>query len=141
MLIPILYWLLTLLCCGYAFAYGGKDGRWAAYLIVAATLLTVPAMLYGHSWRHTELAILFVDAVLLVGLYGLMVGSRRYWPVWLTGFHLVAVASHISTMMAPTFTPEIYRALAGIWAIPLLLSLLLGVALDRRAARRLIPSG
>jgi hypothetical protein len=66
--------------------------------------------------------------------------SRRYWPIWMTGFHLVAVASHISTLIAPGFTPEIYRALAGVWAIPILLSLLLGVELDRRAERMPIRS-
>jgi hypothetical protein len=135
MIIGILFWLLTLLCCSYAFVFGGRDGRWGAFLLMAATLLTIPALLLGNAWRHTELAILAVDIALLVGLYSLMLFSRRYWPIWMTGFHLVAVVSHLSTMLAPSFTPEIYRALASVWSIPLTLSLLLGVELDRRAER------
>ena len=140
MIIGILYWLLTLLCCSYAFAFGGRDGRWAALVVVAATLLTMPAETVGHAWRNTELAILAVDTGLLAALYALVLSSRRYWPIWMAGFHLVAVVSHLSTMLAPTFTPELYRALAGVWGIPMLLSLLLGVELDRRAERRPVRS-
>ena len=137
MIIGILFWLLTILCCTYAIAFGGRDGRWAAGLLIAASLLTIPAA-DMEAWGNTELVVLAVDTALLVGLYSLMLFSRRYWPIWMTGFHLVAVVSHLSTLLAPDFTPEIYRALASVWAIPVTLSLLLGVELDRRATSRLV---
>ena len=138
MIIVVLFWLLALLCCGYAVIFGGKDGRWAAFLILAASLLTIPADGFGRAWGHTELGVLAVDAALLAGLYSLMLVSRRYWPIWMTGFHLIAVVTHLSTFLAPGSTPQIYRALESVWAIPVLLTLLLGVELDRRATSRLV---
>jgi hypothetical protein len=134
MLIALLFWLLVLISCGHATIFGGKDGRWAAALIIAASVLTIIAARMGGNWGDLELARMVVDLGLLLGLYVLMVISRRYWPIWMTGFHLIAVITHLSIMIAPGFTPQIYRALQSFWAIPVLLALLLGVELDRRAA-------
>jgi hypothetical protein len=80
-----------------------------------------------------EVAILAVDVGLLLGLYVLVLASRRGWPIWMTGFHLVAVVTHLGTVLVPDFTPRIYRALESVWAIPVLLVLIIGVELDRRS--------
>lgn len=104
-----------------------------------ASLLTVPATLLGEAWQRPELAILAVDTLLLTGLYWLTLTSRRYFPIWMTGFHLVAVATHLGADLAPDFTPRLYRALAGLWAIPVTISLALGIFLDQRAAVRPRP--
>ena len=136
MTVAVLFWLLTLLGCGFAATYGGKDGRWAVFLIISATLLTIPAMLFGRQWHSTEFAIFLVDLLLLANLYGLCLRSERYFPIWMTGFHLVAVTTHLSTLIAPEFTPRIYRALGSVWAIPMTLSMIVGIALDRAASRR-----
>jgi hypothetical protein len=133
MLIGLLFWLLAVTSCIYAIVFGGKDGRLAALLIIAASVLTVPAAHMGRAWGELETARLMVDLGLLLGLYVLMLSSRRYWPIWMTGFHLIAVATHVSVMIAPGFTPQIYRALQSFWAIPVLLSFMIGVELDRRA--------
>jgi len=135
-MIGLLFWLLVALSCGHAVIFGGRDGRLAVALIMLASLLTIPATRMGRSWGETELAVLAVDLALLAGLYALMLRSRRYWPVWMAGFHLIAVVTHLSTMLVPAFAPRIYRSLESFWAIPVLLSMLLGVELDRRAARR-----
>lgn len=82
------------------------------------------------------MVVLAVDLFLLAGLYALMLASRRYWPIWIVGFHLVAVITHLSTVVAPSFTPGVYQAMEAFWAIPVLLSMLIGVELDRRAAWR-----
>jgi hypothetical protein len=136
MIVAALFWVLTLLGCGFAAAFGGRDGRWAVFLIIAATLLTIPAMLLGKAWRQTEVGILMVDLLLLASLYALCLRSDRYFPVWMTGFHLVAVTTHVSTLLAPEFTPRVYRALESVWAIPMTLSMIVGIALDRRAGLR-----
>lgn len=136
MLIGILYWSLTILCCGYAIVSGGRDGRWAGFMFLITSALTFPAELLGKAWGETEFLVLGVDALFLVGLYALMLRSRRYWPIWMVGFHLVAVVTHLSTMLTPEFTPRIYRAMGSFWAIPILLALIIGVDLDRRAGLR-----
>lgn len=128
--------MLTLLCCGHAVLFGGRDGRWAAFAFLVAVGLTIPAGRLGKAWGETELLVLGADLILLASLYALMLASRRYWPIWMVGFHLIAVVTHLSTMLTPNFTPQVYRAMESFWAIPLLLSLLIGVELDRRAALR-----
>lgn len=132
----MLFWLLALLCCAHAICFGGRDGRWAAFFILVASAMTIPASQVDKAWGETELARLAVDVGLLAGFYALMLASRRYWPIWMVGFHLVAVVTHLSTLIAPDFTPRLYRAMGAFWAIPVLLSLLIGVELDRRAAWR-----
>jgi drug/metabolite transporter superfamily protein YnfA len=134
--ILILFWAMTLASCGYAAAAGGEDGRWAALLILSASLLSIPAILLGRSWMRTEVAVLAVDVLLLAGLYWLSLRSRRFFPIWMTGFHLVAVTTHISTLLAPEFTPRIYRAMGTLWAVPMAVSMVLGIVLDRRRGLR-----
>lgn len=133
-MIGALFWLLTLFGCGYAAAAGGKDGRWAAGLIIAASLLTIPATRLGQDWAKTEYLILAVDLALLIGLYALAMVSRSLFPIWMTGFHLIAVLTHVSTLLAPGFAPPIYRALGSLWAIPMMLAMMRGIHLDRRSA-------
>jgi hypothetical protein len=134
-MIGLFFWMLTLAGCGYAAMLGGREGRWAACLIISASLLTIPATRLGAHWARSELGVMSVDAALLVGLYVLSLRSRRYFPIWMAGFHLVAVGTHLGTLIAPDFTPRIYRALASLWAVPMTVCMVLGVALDRGLTR------
>jgi hypothetical protein len=90
-------------------------------------------MFMAAAYAETESIIFAADLLLLAGLYVLMLRSRRYWPIWMTGFHTIAVVTHLGTLLAPSFAPLIYWAMGSFWAIPVLLSLLIGVELDRRA--------
>ena len=133
MIVGLLFWALASSCCGYAVVAGGRDGRRAVALILCATLLSIPAQRFGHHWGRTELLLLSVDLGLLAGLYALMLRSERYWPIWMVGFHLIAVTTHISTVIAPDVTPRLYRAMESVWAIPVLVSMFAGIVMDRRA--------
>lgn len=135
----LLFWLLALLSSAYGSIFGGRDGRWAAVLILLASLLTILAAHLDGHWAKVEVARLLVDCALLVALYALALGSRRYWPIWMTGFHLIAVLTHLSVLLVPSYVPAIYRAFQSFWAIPVLLSFLIGVMLDRRAQAAFDP--
>lgn len=139
-MIGTLFWMLTLGGCGYAAAAGGRDGRWASILIISASLLTIPATRLGAHWARSEHGILAVDLALLLGLYALALSSRRYFPIWMAGFHLIAVTTHLSALVAPDFTPRIYRAMASLWAVPMTISMVVGIALDRRSGIREPPA-
>lgn len=140
-MIMLLFWSLTLMGCGYAALAGGRDGRVAAGLIIAASLLTIPATRLGHAWASTELLILGVDLALLAGLYTLTLRSRSFFPIWMVGFHLIAVTTHLSTIVAPDFTPRIYRGLVTLWAVPMTLAMVWGIHLDRRGAKPPLSPG
>ena len=134
-MIGLLFWLLTAVACGYAAALGGRDGRWAACLIILASLLTIPAALIGDRYGRFELDVFVVDVSLLAGLYVLALASRRWWPLWMTAFHLVAVASHLSATVASGFVADAYFAAASFWAVPMSIAMITGVTLDHRTAR------
>lgn len=133
MLIGMTFWILTLASCSYAWWRGGPDGRLAAAMIVAASVLSYPAGEIGAHYHRTEDAILAVDIALLVGLYALSLRSRRFFILWMTGFHLVAVVSHFSTLLLPDVAANIYRALSSFWALPIALVMFFGVRADWRA--------
>ncbi|WP_419807693.1 hypothetical protein [Sphingomonas sp.] len=120
-----------LLCCGA----GGRDGQWAVFLL-AASLLTIPATWFGQHWARTGVGVSAVDLGLLLGLYALALRSRRFFPIWMAGFHLIAVTTHLSTVLEPEITPRLYRAMESLWAIPITLAMVFGIALDRRAGIR-----
>ena len=84
------------------------------------------------DWHHTHYATLAVDVALLVALLAVVLRSDRWFPVWFTGFHLVAVLSHLASIAAPGFAPKVYFLLQGFWSVPMLVTLALGVALDHR---------
>ena len=132
MLIGLLFWTLTLIGCGYAAAAGGKDGRCAVILLLLASVLTIPAARLGHAWARTEIGVMSVDVLLLLGLYALMLRSQRYFPIWMVGFQLASVVTHLSTVLAPDFAPRVYRGLESVWALPITISLVVGIYLDRR---------
>lgn len=133
MIIAISFWILTLTSCCYAWLWGGRAGRLAASMIVAASALSFPAVYFGEAYYRTEDAILAVDLALLIGLYVLSLRSERYFVLWMTGFHLVAVISHFSTLLLPDVAAQIYRALSSFWALPTALVMFFGVRADRRA--------
>lgn len=127
------FWLLTILCCGYAAVFGGRDARWASALFLAAALLSIPAMHMDTSWHHTQVPVMVIDTIHVMAMYVLTLRARTYWPIWMTGFLLITILTHIATMIAPTHIPRLYEAMATVWVVPALLSMLIGVTLDRRA--------
>ncbi|MHA6717876.1 hypothetical protein ACX40Y_00355 [Sphingomonas sp. RS6] len=102
-------------------------------MIVAAAILTIPASRIGAHFGRAEPAVFAVDLCLLAGLYLLSLVSRRWWPIWATGFHSLAVLSHMSAGLVSGFVADVYFAAASCWAIPTLVSIVAGIWLDRRA--------
>lgn len=132
----LLFWALTLTCCAFAAAYGGRAGRAIAALYILACAATVGAWFLERDWTRTHVATFAVDALLLVALLRVALASDRWFPIWFTGFHLVAVVSHLASYIAPGFLLEIYFLLQAFWSIPMLLALVIGVALDRQGGVR-----
>ncbi|MCA1748597.1 MAG: hypothetical protein ABR601_07250 [Parasphingopyxis sp.] len=108
-----------------------------AALIVIAVILTVPAQNMQQDWgAGMNVPVFLVDLALMIGLYLLAMHSRRYWPLWVAGFHLITMTTHLATLAAPTYAVKVYFGLATFWAVPELLIIAFGVELDRRAGIR-----
>ncbi|WP_447726027.1 hypothetical protein [Sphingomonas koreensis] len=133
MLVALSFWALTLLCCSFAALFGGKSGRAIAIIYVGAVAATALATRDPQAWADPHLPALAVDLALLGALIWVVLHSNRWFPLWFTGFHLVAVVSHLASALAPGFAPKLYFLLQSLWSVPMLLTLVIGITLDRQA--------
>lgn len=133
MLVALSFWILTLLCCGFATLFGGRSARAIAIIYIVAVAATALATRDPKAWADPHVPALAVDLTLLAGLLWVALRSDRWFPLWFTGFHLVAVASHLASILAPGFAPKLYFLLQSMWSVPMLLTLVIGITLDRQA--------
>lgn len=138
-MVTYLFWAMAVLSCGYAATFGGRDGRAAALLFAGATLLTLFAQSLDTAWQGTQWPVMIVDCLYLAGIYWLALQSSHFWPIWMTGFHLVTVVTHLSTLLGSAYVPKIYAAMSTFWVIPILGSMVVGIMLDRRPLERAAP--
>lgn len=134
-MLALAFILFAAMCCLYAALMGGRDGKIAAGLLVGATLLTIPADELNHHWIGTQYGVMAVDTLLAAALFIFALSSRRWWPVWMAGFSLVSVSAHLASMITSTLTFKLYAATATFWALPILLVMVGGIWLDRRARK------
>ncbi|MBB4101477.1 hypothetical protein [Sphingomonas kyeonggiensis] len=132
-MIALSFWALTLLCCAIAARYGGRHGIRIAIVYLLGCLATVPAAFLDRDWHHTALATFAVDAVVLMALWWVALKADRWFPLWVAGFHVVTVTSHIASLFVPGYMFEFYFVLQGFWSVPMLLVMAGGALLDRRA--------
>ncbi len=104
----------------YALVYGGRPERVGAVAMWSATYLSVPTSSFSSG---PELGILFVDLALLAVLLVILVRSDRYWPIWATGFHLIAVLTHLAKAIDPKILPVAYANYLVLWSYPVLATL------------------
>tara|TARA_R110001606_G_scaffold10898_3_gene47042 strand:+ start:2559 stop:2852 length:294 start_codon:yes stop_codon:yes gene_type:complete len=80
----------------------------------------------GTPWTGLEAEIFAIDVVALIALIWLTLKSDRFWPIWATAFHLLAVTIHAAMMVAPQITPWAFATGSVFWAYPMLLALAIG---------------
>lgn len=122
----LIYLFALLIACGYAAARGGKPERIGAAIMLIGSLLTAPAGAINPQWLDTQYAIFAIDVAVLAAFLALALLSDRFWPLWVTGFHLVAVMIHLLTLTKAPFLPYAYALAQGFWAYPMLLALAIG---------------
>ncbi|MDV3455798.1 hypothetical protein RZN05_02290 [Sphingomonas sp. HF-S4] len=103
----------------------------AAALLATATTTLVPD---GNSWLAPNLWVLAIDTLLLTALIAIALRSDRWFPIWSAGLQLVGVTVHLGSILAPGYARDVYFLLQALWAVPVLMALVIGVVLDRRAS-------
>lgn len=100
---------------------GGDDERLAAGAYLMNWAIT--RVVYRAGTEQTQWAVLAVDLALLGVLVWLALRSRRYWPLFAAGFHLLAVVTHLARAADPRvsgwayITAEIFWSYLVIFAI------------------------
>lgn len=127
----ILYNILLIGSTGFAAIFGGKTGKVGAAIFGVASGLSVWATTLNPEWQGTSYALMAVDSLCLLALLLLACASTRYWPIWASGLQLIAVVTHVATIIDPKIVPKIYDSLSGFWSIPILLIMVCGTMMDR----------
>jgi len=121
------YFISLIFCCGYAIYRGSRSEYIGAGIIITGSLATiVTARVFGTTWTGLEIGILVIDLLALFALIHLTIVSDRFWPMWATAFHLLAVTVHTAMMVAPEVTPWAFATGAAFWAYPMLIALAVG---------------
>lgn len=133
----LLYLTALIAACGYALLRGGRDERWCATVQILASFASLPAVWVqgAAGWHGTQYAVLGVDLAALAAFVSLAMRSDRFWPLWVAGFHLDAVLTHLAKLIAPTAVPAGYALLQGFWAYPLMAALAIGTYSHSRSAQ------
>ena len=116
-------------------SYGGSDGRQLVWAIAFATIATL-VVHQTLGLENSQPFVILIDTTLLVFCLYVAARSVYFWPIWFSGFHMVAVASGFARFAFPSELPTIYTNMAGFWAIPALLAATIGVLFDHRAVEQ-----
>lgn len=133
--IKLAFATLLVLTCFYAAWRGGRSGKVGAAIFVTASLLNIPATAPNPSWSSEMVYIWAIDLGCLAALATLALYSRRYWPIWATGFQIASVATHFAVSLYPDGPPRVYMALETVWSVPILLVMLIGTRLDHKSGQ------
>jgi hypothetical protein len=127
--------------CVFAWFRGGATERRVATSYMIAAIASIFADLFGHHWHGPNWGVIIVDAVFLVVLIMIARQSTRFWPLWTAASQLGGCLAHFPAIMNPAFPKELYVSTQPYWALPLLVSLLIGVISAHRQRRVWEKSG
>ena len=141
--IPVVYTVALASACVFVFIKGGVTERTGAIIVGAASVVTWLVMSPDETVFHSlELWTLVVDTATWAAFLHLALTSNRFWPLWATAFQTVALITHIAVLIDPAIVPKAYAFGQGLWAYPILLTLLVGAERHRRltAMQTRLPS-
>jgi hypothetical protein len=123
----LLFDALLFACTAYALLRGGMVERvGAATMFVGCVLTFLVNSPLSVRYASVELAILYIDCVMLVIFAALALTTDRYWPLWVTAFQLLAVLAHIAKLADPEMLRNGYGFVMAVWSYPQLLVIALG---------------
>ncbi len=125
--IPYLFYAYLFIACGYAFYRGNRtEYVGGAIMIIGSVATTLGFHVSGTAWTGLATSTFYVDMIVLLALIYLTMVSDRYWPMWATAFHLVAISIHVATAVAPDIAPWALATGTAFWAYPMILALAIG---------------
>jgi hypothetical protein len=133
-MILLAFLLLSAACCGYAAIRGGSPEKLTAAIFVAGIIASVLISIrMPPPPGGFQSAIFAVDMVMLFALGFIMLLARRYWPIAITAFQLLAVIGHLIRLLEPGIVPVLYWIANAFWAVPQMI--VLAIATRRHQAR------
>lgn len=136
MAVIIGFFLYLLAVCGYAIWRGGAPERLAAVACLLATAATVAGTLpRENDFEAAEFEVLAIDLVLLAALLVIALKANRFWPIFATASHSIAVAVHLAKAANPVLVGPVYAFASSGTSLVVLLVLWVGTMRHRRRLR------
>lgn len=133
-MILLAFLLLSAACCGYAALRGGGPERLTAAIFMMGISASVAISIrMPPPPDGFQSAIFVVDITMLFVLGWVMLFARRYWPIAMTAFQLLAVMGHLIRLLEPEIVPVLYWVANAFWAVPQMI--VLAVATRRHQGR------
>lgn len=117
--------ILTATVTGAAMWKGGSDERLAAGGFVLGWAITLAFR--DKSWFGTQWGAFGVDAAYLMLIVFVALRSKRFWPLFAAGFHLLGVITHAAHMVDSKLNAWTYATASVIWTHLLLVAIGCGV--------------
>jgi hypothetical protein len=137
MLSPPVYYSILFLVSAFAFWCGRTDERVAAAICIVATFASNIVYEPRGAYAGVEMGVFAVDAATFAGFALIALRSERFWPLWLAGFQLTTVFSHLLKAIQLDLMPQAYAAAARFWVYPIFLIIVVGTwRSHRRRAQR-----
>jgi hypothetical protein len=112
---------------GVALWRGERPERIVAVTSLIAMFAT-PLVQMRPLTNNSDLAILLVDATVMVVITGVALRWDRWWPLFNAGFHLVMVGVHVVKVSRPDTSQFVYATVVVLFSYLGILSLGAGVA-------------
>ena len=100
---------------------GGDEERLAAGGLLANWALTI--LVYKSRSQETQWAMLALDSALLLLYVWLALRSRRYWPIFVVGFQLLCVVTHLAHAVDRSVGGWAYITAGVIWSYLILFTI------------------
>ena len=127
MLNGLVFAVLLIGCCGYAFARGGAPERIGAAILAIGSVLTLAAVsARGSRFHSVENGIFLVDAAAFAAFVVLALRAERFWPLWIAALQGIGLAGHGVKLADPGVIWRIYAFALAFWSYPMLFLLVLG---------------
>jgi hypothetical protein len=131
MLFQIIFMAAILSSCAYAACVGQRAGRYAAAIILFSAAITI---ITGNQrgWLTTSFVMLAFDVLVFLALGTLAAHFRTRWIIGVAGLQLAKLATHLATLVSPSFSPALYQALVETWIILIVAAMAAGQWLERQ---------
>jgi len=121
----LVYWITVLVACIYAGLRGGSSERLCTGAVAVASLATAVLVSPAAGRFHAmEWGVFGIDLCLLLVMVLIVWTTQTYWPLWATGFQVVALVSNTAAMSA--VSPRAYALAQGFWAYAILAAAMVG---------------
>jgi hypothetical protein len=133
---PIFYWTFLGLCSVYILWKGGPPERVGIAIAIVASILSVlSASAVSVRFQDVETGVFLIDLLTLFAFLLLALLADRFWPLWITGIHLIGVTAHTAKLLDPQVVPWVYASTQALWSYPILLAIVIGTARHRKRSK------